>query len=267
MVFYLLLIMCMTPLVHASEEQHAAFDHLQRIHAHFDTWIVKAESHHERAETFNNAVKEIDAIQALDQDAKNDAIKHFINTINRIEQEKLNLLVLSASKIAPSVKHVEAAESEKHKLFVKIDDLINVHHNMRAQAKEYIKTVFNDRITALNDGVKPEAIHAPAEVKTHAHKHEVSHYAEQDKLDKILTQFYTDIHSNVKRLSVENIKKRAEAVKKKIQDMRLSTDAKAKAIKEVNDARDAKIAEHEASLPKRGAPAKKTRRLKGSQAA
>lgn len=265
MVFYLLLIMCMTPLVHASEEQHAAFDHLQRVHAHFDTHIARAENHHERAEVFNNAVKDVDNIASLDQNFKDDTIRHFVNTINRIEQEKLNLLVLSASKTAPSMRHIEAAQEEKHKFFAKVDDLINVHRDMRDQAKKAISAMFDDRIQELNHGVKPEVIHTPAEVKTHAHKHEASHYAEIDKLDRILSQFYTDIHSNVMRLSVENVKNRAEAVKRKIQDLNVSADAKAKAIKEVNDARDAKIAEHEANVPKRGAPAKKTRRLKGAR--
>jgi hypothetical protein len=249
--------------VYASDNRN--IDKLERIRTHFDIDISKATNHHKRAVIFNDAIKEIGVLVDLDQDLKNETIKHFVNVINRIEKETLDLIVLSAPEIADSVKHIENIEGKRHELLVQIDDLENVSRAARTSAKHYITKLFDDRKTALSGTEAAGKIHAPEEVKKHhAHEHVVSVHGQRERLDELVGQFYTDIYN--KRLSSHHMQHKLDDVITKINALRITDKDKEVAVKDVTNAAQARLHEQGEKLPQRGAEKKPKRRLKGSVA-
>ncbi|MFI5333375.1 MAG: hypothetical protein ACHQVS_04735 [Candidatus Babeliales bacterium] len=245
--------------LHAADNRDTA--KLEDIRTHFDKHIVKASNHHERAVIFNNAVKDIEPLK-IDENLKNETFKHCVTTITTIEERILDTIVDSTPKIAESVKRVEHVEAEKHKLLAQVDDLQNAPHRARISAKIYIAEIFDNRKTALAGGVGAGVIVAPEEVKHHAHEQVVSVHKQHDKLDTLVTEFYTDIYN--KKLNSQQMQHKLDALINKITDLSgVEATDKEKAIHNATQAAQARLQEHGERLPARGAEKKPTRRLKG----
>lgn len=255
----LLLLVSIASLSYAGDNR--TIDQLEAIRAHFDTHIRRASNHHERAVIFDNAVQDIEPLD-IDESLKNETYKHCINAINIIEQDLLDKIVLTAPKVAESIKKIDSIDGEKHRLLAQVDDLENAQRAARASAKEYITKVFDDRKKVLAGSVGAGAIAAPEEVKRHAHEQVVSVHAQQNTLDQLVIQFYTDI--NNKRLNSRDMQHKLDVLITHINDLSGVSDAdKERAIKDATQAAQAHLQEHGQKLPPRGAPAKQKRPLKG----